>query len=192
MKGENAAQRREAARRYLEWQEFIVDEWRPEVPDNQRVKLSTAKLVALAKAMKTDYGRAIFRSDQYVADSTGLDRKTVERHMRYLESAGVFRPTGRKHGRAREMIIAMPELTVPQAPIEPESNGACATADSGASGTVDSGASGTTNLSMNLSDESLEDFYQSRAERRRKAAEAAEPKPSKYPKVDLDKLGLGA
>jgi hypothetical protein len=150
VKGENAAQRREAAKRYLDWQEFIVDEWHPHVPDNERVKLSTAKLVALAKAMKTDYGRTIFRSDQYVADASGLDRMTVQRHMKFLVAAGVFRPTGRRHGRAQEMIIAMPEPMLPVAAIETEPNDACATADSDACASVDSESLGSTNLSDSL------------------------------------------
>jgi hypothetical protein len=47
MKGETAIQRRMAAKAYFAWQEFILDEWHPEIdrrtwPD---VKVSTAKLV---------------------------------------------------------------------------------------------------------------------------------------------------
>jgi biotin operon repressor len=152
MKGETAAQRKAGAKSYFDWQEYVIDRWQPEIDPWKwsRVKVSTAKLVALAKASRTDYGRNIFRSDQYVADAIGLDRKTVRRHMKFLLAFGVLRETGRRRGRMMETAIV-----VPQAPSQDELIGASGTLNSGASGPVDSGASGTTNLPKNLPNESL-------------------------------------
>jgi biotin operon repressor len=159
MKGETAVQKTVAAARYFAWCEFIVDDWQPVIAPGQRIKSSTAKLVALAKATKTDYGRSIFRSDQYVADATGLDRMTVQRHMKFLEDAGIFRPTNRRHGRSREMIIAIPDpALLPEAAIETDAGNdrmMPGQQSNAASGSIDSDASGSTNLSMNLSVESL-------------------------------------
>jgi hypothetical protein len=190
VKGENTAQRKEAARRYFEWKEFVIDEWQPAIDPHRRIKRSTAKLVALAKATRTDYGRAIFRSDQYVAEATGLDRMTVQRHTRYLEEAGLFRPTGRRHGRAREMVIATPAM-LPQAATDTDTANdrmMPQAALNDASGIVDSDASGSTNLPMNLPNESLtgDEFFEDMQERSRKREAEGVATGPKYPRRNWD------
>jgi hypothetical protein len=106
-----------AAKAYRVWQKEIVQTWNPvvDVKAYPGIDLPIAKIDAIAIALHGNYGRDCWPSDSVIGKQIGRDRKTVQRYRQFLIDHGALAPTGRAHGRVKDLSISAPSSAVRQA-----------------------------------------------------------------------------
>ena len=91
---------------YLDWQRFVLREWRPLLPLG--LDFDKAIRLALTYASYGDYGESVYVGSDTIAKETGIGERTIKRYRSFFIREGILKRTGRKRNRAHELTIGYP------------------------------------------------------------------------------------
>jgi hypothetical protein len=99
---------------YRAWVKFVMRA-HPKMP--ARHNSDRLKLYCLAMAKDGGNGLGCYTSNATIAEELEWNRDTVTKYRRLAVALGWFKPNGERHGRAKELDIAIPRDEFRSAPV---------------------------------------------------------------------------